>query len=54
MSKGPRRILTAKALVLSVLILAFAAIAIARRRQLDAAKTSQRRSAYPPHIRPGW
>jgi hypothetical protein len=49
-----RRILTAKAMALSVLfVLAFLVAAIAHRRHLDAARSAGR-EASPPRIRPGW
>jgi hypothetical protein len=54
MNRTWRRILTAKAIALSVLaVVAFVVAAIAHRRHLDAA-TAASREAYPPHIRPGW
>ena len=49
-----RRILTAKMLALSALVLAFIAVAVVHRRHLDAAKTLPQRQAYPPHVKPGW
>jgi len=54
MSLGWRRILTAKALALSLLVLAFVVIAVAHRRHLDAAKTMPANDAPPAHVKPGW
>lgn len=53
MSRGWRRILTAKMLALSALVLAFVIIAVAQGRHLDAIKL-QRKQPYPPHLKPGW
>ena len=55
-SKTWRRILTAKALALSALLLAaFVATVIVRRRQLDADSSwHPRHEGYPPHVKPGW
>jgi hypothetical protein len=52
-SKTWRRILTAKMLALSALVLAFIVAAVVHRRHLDAAKTLPQRQAYPPHAKPG-
>jgi hypothetical protein len=53
-SKTWRRILTAKMLALSALVLAFIVAAVVHRRHLDAAKTLPQKQAYPPHVKPGW
>ena len=56
MSRTWRRILTVKALALSVLIfVAFVAAVIVRRRRLDADPfRHSRHEGYPPHLKPGW
>ena len=56
MSRTRRRILTAKALALSALLLAaFVAAVIVRQRRLDADPFRHRRhEGYPPHVKPGW
>ena len=55
-SRTWRRILTAKALALSALLLAaFVAAVIVRQRQLDADPFRHpRHEGYPPHVKPGW
>ena len=55
-SRTWRRILTAKALALSALLLAaFVATVIVRQRQLDADSSwHPRHEGYPPHVKPGW
>ena len=56
MSRTWRRILTAKALALSALLVAaFVAAVIVRQRQLDADSFwHPRHEGYPPHVKPGW
>ena len=56
MSRTWRRILTAKALALSALLLAaFVATVIVRQRQIDADSSwHPRHEGYPPQVKPGW
>ena len=54
MSGTWRRILTAKMLALSALVLAFVVIAVIHRRHLDARASLPQRHGYPPHVKPGW
>ena len=49
-----RRILTAKMLALSALVLAFIVVAVVHRHHLDASKTQPPTQPFAPHVTPRW